>query len=247
MSPKRSLLITELLGNLPPPTAARCLCTSFPSQRCAQRTVTAAKADVQRHSPGAARSAPPGHVLQSAHSAVPRLGSARGPHRRTAAPRSPRYPPASRRAPCRCPPAAPAALRCAAPAPAPPLTAARGAAPPPPASLRPPPSPALASLSRRCPGGRAHRSQSAPPAEARGSDSAPRHGEARPGGCGRSPGRPSVTGWAQRRGGSRHGPNPAGSTRAGAAPLRLHVPWGGTPIPLTDGAVPTLQERRQLC
>lgn len=84
MSPKRSLLITELLGNLPPPTAARCLCTSFPSQRCAQRTVTAAKADVQRHSPGAARSAPPGHVLQSAHSAVPRLGPGPAPPHRAA-------------------------------------------------------------------------------------------------------------------------------------------------------------------
>lgn len=209
MSPKRSLLITELLGNLPPPTAARCLCTSFPSQRCAQRTVTAAKADVQRHSPGAARSAPPGHVLQSAHSAVPRLGSARGPHRRTAQPAIPaRFPPGPVPLPSR--------------------------------------SPRRAQVRRSRPGPAAHRSP-APPAEARGSDSAPRHGEARPRGCGRSPGRPSVTGWAQRRGGSRHGPNPAGSTRAGAAPLRLHVPWGGTPIPLTDGAVPTLQERRQLC
>lgn len=244
MSPKRSLLITELLGNLPPPPQPGVF-----AHRSLRSAAHRGRSQPPRPTCSGTAPAPLGAHLRGtccrARTARCR-GSAR-PGARTAAPRSPRYPPASRRAPCRCPPAAPAALRCAAPAPAPPLTAARGAAPPPPASLRPPPSPALASLSRRCPGGRAHRSQSAPPAEARGSDSAPRHGEARPRGCGRSPGRPSVTGWAQRRGGSRHGPNPAGSTRAGAAPLRLHVPWGGTPIPLTDGAVPTLQERRQLC
>lgn len=92
--PETFITYYRITRKSPPPTAARCLCTSFPSQRCAQRTVTAAKADVQRHSPGAARSAPPGHVLQSAHSAVPRLGSARGPHRRTAQPAIPaRFPP----------------------------------------------------------------------------------------------------------------------------------------------------------
>lgn len=195
MSPKRPVPITELLGHPPhrSPASSRIVPFAALGTQDGHRRKGRRAAAQPRPSRGAARSAPPGHVP---HTAPLRLGPGPAPPRRAARDTLP----------------LPAGLLAAAPRRSPPPAGPR--------LLRPP-----RSGCRRAP-------LSLPSAPLPGRPRAPLPigdadggarlglGPAARGGaasrCGRSPEWPSVSGWAQRRDGRRHGLNPAGSSRSSA-------------------------------